>query len=163
MTNDNSQMYMENHPTTGHRPPITIASRITKGVLVKTFIELALVTLLVAWAIYSNFHPRVRGAIDNVRRDEITGWAYDPDSKDEPVEVHLYVDNVFVVGQLADGERIDLVSAGVSQGSNHGFRFTPPVLAAGRHSIQVYVLRDSFRRGRILIPLSRNAITLDVE
>ena len=152
---------MENRPTTGHPHPI--ASRLTKGVLVKTFLEIAVVALLVGWAAYSNFHPRVKGAIDNVARDEITGWAYDPDSKDKPVEVHLYVNEAFVAAQTAERERIDLVSAGVSQRPNHGFRFTPPVLASGHHTIQVYVLRDSFRRGRILLPLSRNAITLDVE
>jgi hypothetical protein len=140
-----------------------IASRITKGVLVKTFIEIALVTILVAWALYSNFHPRVRGTIDNVTRAEITGWAYDPDSKDKPVEVHLYVNEAFVEAQIAERERIDIVSAGVSQRPNHGFRFTPPVLTSGHHTIQVYVVRDSFRHGRILLPLARNAIILDIE
>ena len=152
---------MDNHPTTDHHS--AIASRITNGVLVKTFVEIAIVGLLVAWAAYSNFHPRVRGVIDNVTRAEITGWAYDPDSKDKPVEVHLYVNEAFVAAQIAESERIDIVSAGVSQRPNHGFRFTPPVLASGRHTIQVYALRDSFRRGMVLLPLSRNAITLDVE
>ncbi len=142
---------------------LLIASRLTKGVLVKASIELVLVCLLVSWAAYSNLHPSVRGVIDSVAHDRITGWAYDPDSKERPVEVHLYIDERFVASQLADQERADLVTARVAAGPNYGFYFTPPTLTPGRHAIQVYVVRDSFKRGKILLPLARNAVTLGID
>ena len=139
-----------------------IASRIVNGVLLKTFVEIALVCALVGFAAYRNFHPRVRGAIDVASQERVTGWAFDPDSVNDRLEVLLYVDDVFVAAQTADLERIDLPAQRAAADPNHGFSFSPLLVAPGEHTVQVYAVRKSFRGEKHLLPLASHPVRVTI-
>jgi hypothetical protein len=130
------------------------ATRIVNGVLLITFAEIAIVCAFVGLAAYRNLHPRVRGAIDIAASDRITGWAFDPDTPGDRLEVHLYVDDVFVATQTANLERIDLTARNAANDANHGFSFVAPSLSSGDHAAQVYAVRPSFRGDKLLLPLA---------
>jgi hypothetical protein len=53
----------------------------------------------------------------------VAGWAIDPNSPDDALEVQLFIDEKLVASKLADEERTDLVRAGVTPTKNHGFNF----------------------------------------
>jgi len=61
----------------------------------------------------------------SVQSDQIRvrGWAIDPDTK-EPIAVHVYVDNTFVVSWTADQSRPDVAAAKPGYGDRHGFDAT---------------------------------------
>lgn len=135
-----------------------VASRIVNGVLLKTFVEILVVCGLVGFAAYRNLHPRVRGAVDVASIDRVAGWAFDPDSASDQLEVHLYIDDAFVATQTANLERNDLTAQGAANDPNHGFIFSSLEISTGEHSAQVYAVRKSFRGQRLLLPLASNPI-----
>src|SRR5262245_24028915 len=92
----------------------TVATRLLKAVLAKSFVEMLFVCLIATLAAFSNFSPMLRGAIDVADQNRVAGWVYDPQSRGETVEVQLFVDGNFVASQLAGLKREDLVRAEVS-------------------------------------------------
>lgn len=82
------------------------------------------------------------GAIDSVVDGGagsilVTGWALDPDLT-TPINVHVYVDGLVVLGLTAAGSRPD-VDAVFGRGPNHGFASTVPA-AAGAHTVCFYAI-----------------------
>ncbi len=71
---------------------------------------------------------------------------------------------VATLAALADEERIDLVSAGVTSNPNHGFNFdlTQIKLAPGRHTAQVYALRPAAGANKILLPIAKQPCVFEV-
>lgn len=54
------------------------------------------------------------------------GWAFDPETA-APIDVHLYVNNVWGGAFTASTPRADIAAAYPSYGAAHGFEFTVPV------------------------------------
>ncbi len=122
------------------RPDSSVPSRLLKAVVAKSFIEVVLVCAVATLAAFSTFSPRLRGALDVADQTRVAGWA------------------------LADEERIDLVSAGVTSNPNHGFNFdlTQIKLAPGRHTAQVYALRPAAGANKILLPIAKQPCVFEV-
>jgi len=59
---------------------------------------------------------RVRGAIDRWNGRTVDGWAFDPRSPDQAVNVTVHADGVLVASGPADAERPDLAAAGFGSG-----------------------------------------------
>jgi len=74
----------------------------------------------------------------------VRGWAYDPDTPNESVNIHVYMDGTYIGSGVANTLRED-VNAVYGCGSNHGFDITIPVTVAetGNHSIDVYALNTN--------------------
>ncbi len=83
------------------------------------------------------------GTLDKAEHDEISGWVWDPEKPDEPVDVEVLDDDVVVLRTTADFYRKDLQDAGVGDG-RHGFvlRGLSAVLSGSRHRVRVRRARD---------------------
>lgn len=138
------------------------SARILRAVAAKSLLDLLIVCALVAAAALANLHPFVRGAIDVADATRVAGWAYDPLSSNEALEVQLFIDGRFVASEMADERRNDLVERGATVQPGHGFTFRLAPLAPGRYEAQVYVVRSSFGRSKMLLPLSRTPIAFEV-
>jgi hypothetical protein len=142
----------------------SIPSRLLKAVVAKSFIEVALICVIATLAAFSTFSPQLRGAIDISDQKRVAGWAYDPRTPEDPLETQLFIDGKPVASKLADERRVDLVESGVTSNPNHGFNFdlTPINLAPGRHTAQVYVLRNAAGENKILLPIAQQASVFEV-
>ena len=139
------------------RPDSSVPSRLLKAVVAKSFIEIILVCAIATLAAFSTFSPRLRGALDVADQTRVAGWAVAPEAPDVALEVQLFIDDKLVASKLADEERRDLVSSGVTSNPNHGFSFdlTRINIAPGRHTAQVYALRPVAGETKVLLPVSR--------
>jgi len=146
------------------RPDSSVPSRLLKAVVAKSFIEIVLVCAVATLAAFSTFSPRLRGALDVADRTRVAGWALAPEAPDVALEVQLFIDEKLAASKLADEERIDLVSSGVTSNPNHGFNFdlTQINLAPGRHTAQVYALRHAAGANKILLPIAKQPRALEV-
>ncbi len=81
--------------------------------------------------------PRV-GNVDRVGYDEISGWVWDPEHPDEPVDIEILDGDVVVLKVSADEFRADLADAGLGKG-RHGFtiRNLGGILPLSRHRVRV--------------------------
>ncbi|HZS06848.1 MAG TPA: hypothetical protein VFD58_18575 [Blastocatellia bacterium] len=142
----------------------SLATRLLRAVLAKSFLEILVVSALVALAAYWHFNPQLRGAIDVADEHRVAGWVADPRKPGEAIEVQLFIDGQFVAVRHADESRGDLVRAGAANDRLHGFTFTLESVrpAAGRHTVQVYALRPSSDSSRILLPLSEQPLMIEV-
>lgn len=141
-----------------------VASRLLKAVSIKMLIEIIFVCIVVSLAASRTFHPFLRGALDMVNSARVAGWASDPTSLDEPLEVQLFVDGAFVAATRAVEVRHDLVAAGATTGPEHGFSFALKAanLAPGLHFAQVYAVRPSIGSSLTLIPISKQPVKFEV-
>ncbi|HQR35959.1 MAG TPA: hypothetical protein PLK30_24765 [Blastocatellia bacterium] len=142
----------------------SIASKLLNAVLLKSFAEVLLVCVVASLAAFSTFSPQLRGAIDVADQTRIAGWVNDPRSSDRSLEVQLFIDGKFVASKLADAPREDLVKAGVTSRPNHGFSFDlmqlgQVNLSPGKHSAQVYAVREAAGESKILLPISTSPVT----
>jgi hypothetical protein len=137
--------------------PQSKATRLLKAVLAKSFLEILIVCVVIALAAYSNFNPILRGAIDAADASRVAGWVYDPLSREEAVEVQLFIDGVFVATQTANQRREDLVRAEAAPDASHGFSFNLRnlKLAPGSHTTQVFAVRDANGPNKMLTSLSK--------
>ena len=112
----------------------------------------------------ANFHPFLRGAIDIADEKRIAGWARDPVSPDEAVQVQLFIDGDFVASMRANEQRPDLVTAGAARRPDHGFTFTIDSLklSPGRHIVQVYAIRAALGRNMVMVPIEKQPVSLEV-
>lgn len=82
------------------------------------------------------------GNIDRVTAEEnmvtVVGWIIDPDTT-APIDVHVYVDDDFAAGVVADRNRPDVAAAYPAYGGEHGFATTVSV-SDGTHEICAYGL-----------------------
>jgi hypothetical protein len=146
------------------RPDSSVPSRLLKAVVAKSFIEIVLVCAVATLAAFSTFSPRLRGALDVADQTRVAGWAVAPEAPDVALEVQLFIDEKLAASKLADEERTDLVSAGVTSNPNHGFNFdlTRINLAPGRHTAQVYALRPAAGENKILLPIAKQPRVFEV-
>ncbi|MFN0027329.1 MAG: twin-arginine translocation signal domain-containing protein [Acidimicrobiales bacterium] len=84
----------------------------------------------------------VIGAFDWVFRSpsgaRVVGWAVDPDTTD-PLDIHVYIDGVFVGSKLADVNRPDVGALFPQFGDNHGYDIDVPAFA-GTRQVTVYAI-----------------------
>lgn len=145
-------------------PNSSIPSRLLRAVAAKTFVEVILVCVVATLAAFSTFNPQLRGAIDVADQTRVAGWAYDPHSSEDAMEVQLFIDGKLAASKLADEKRIDLVESGVTPKPDHGFSFDLKLinLAPGRHTAQVYALRPAAGANKILLPITRQPSVFEV-
>jgi glycosyltransferase involved in cell wall biosynthesis len=81
---------------------------------------------------------RLRGYVEQVTRDGVLGWAFDPDAPDTRVAVGVFDNGVEIGRAVADLPRGDLARAGIGDG-RHGFYVTVPggFSTGVRHEIAV--------------------------
>jgi hypothetical protein len=142
----------------------SVPSRLLKAVVAKTFAEIILVCVVATLAAFSTFSPQLRGAVDVADQTRVAGWVCDPQSPEVALEVQLFIDQKLVASKLADERRIDLVESGAASNPNHGFSFDlrSLKLAPGRHTAQVYALRQATGANKILLPVMKQPGVFEV-
>jgi hypothetical protein len=147
------------------QPDQSIASRLLRAVIAKSFLEVLLVCVVATLAAFSTFSPQLRGAIDVADRTRVAGWVHDPRSPDDALEVLLFIDGKFVATARASERRDDLVKAGVTATPNHGFSFLLESLhlTNGDRLVQVYAVRNTSGASRILLPISKTPRAIKVD
>jgi len=149
----------------GPRVESRVATRLLRSVIIKSFLDVFFICLVVSLAAFSNFGPLLRGAIDVADQTRVAGWTYDPQAAGAELEVQLFIDGRFAAAQRAGEPRADLVRAGATINADHGFSFAvePLHLAPGRHLAQVYVVRQPAGRHKMLLPLSEEPLSFQVD
>ena len=81
------------------------------------------------------------GGLEIARRQphaiQVVGWTADPDTPNQPIQVHVYVDGVGAGVAMASRLRTDVGQHYPWLGNNHGFQISVPVSQA-RHRVCVY-------------------------
>jgi hypothetical protein len=108
--------------------------------VVKSFLELALVSGVALTFYLSNVSQNLRGAVDVVSENEVSGWVFDKSVPATAIEVQLFLNNSFYSAAEASMERGDIVAAGIAQNSFHGFRFQVEGLSPGHYTVVVYAV-----------------------
>ena len=145
-------------------PQQSVATRLLGAILAKSFLEVVLVCVVATLAAFSTFSPVLRGAIDVADQHQIAGWALDPLTPDEAIEVQLFIDGKFLATKSSDERRDDLVEAGAATKPNHGFTFLLESfnLPSGNHIVQVYAVRDAVGANKSLLPLAKKPRTIEI-
>jgi hypothetical protein len=73
-----------------------------------------------------------RGRLEGVNAKSISGWAWDPEKPDEPVEVDIYAGDELLTTITAEEFRQELVDARRGNGQHHFTCPTPAELRDGR-------------------------------
>ncbi len=68
----------------------------------------------------------------------VSGWTIDPETT-APIDIHVYVDGVFVGSAQASGSRPDVGNVYPGYGNNHGFTLTVKAMAGSRR-VCVYAI-----------------------
>lgn len=81
----------------------------------------------------------IRGFVDVIRRDLITGWVADSDDPNRVFEIVVHVDGLERGRYFADQPRQDLRAAGIYGEGNHSFRIVldPPLCPEKDHEVIV--------------------------
>ncbi len=83
------------------------------------------------------------GALDVVEAQpgvfKVRGWAIDPDTSD-PIQVHVWVDNVAATTFTANIERPDVAAVYSAFGAAHGFEGEVSALGSGKRSVCAYAI-----------------------
>jgi hypothetical protein len=140
----------------------TTAARLYSAIVLKSVLEILFVCALVAFAAFVNLHPLVRGAIDIADASRVAGWACDPRSPGEALEMQLFIDGEFIEARRADEPRPDLVQSAAADNPNHGFTFHLAPLSPGVHRAQVFAVRPSFGSSLTLLPLAPSPISFEI-
>ncbi len=153
-------MQMDAGEQTQAKSETTVATKLLRAVIAKSFLEILFICVIATLAAFKNYSPLLRGAIDVADRTQVSGWAHDPQAPGESLEVQLFIDDQFIATQRAEQRRDDLVRAGATKLPNHGFRFdlTSVGLAEGRHTVQVYAVRAAAGTNKMLLPLAKQPI-----
>jgi len=92
------------------------------------------------------------------RAIRVRGWAFDPDTPTQPIQVHVYVDGIGRVAATADRQRLDVAAAFPGTGSAHGYDITVNGVAYGSHQVCTYGINDT--PGSVNPQLGCKAVTL---
>ena len=99
------------------------------------------------------------GNLDRVGFDEISGWVWDPEHPEQPVDIEILDNDVVLLRVAADQFRADLAEAGMGTG-HHGFaiRNLGGVLPLSRHTVRVRRASDGKDLPRSPTSISRNML-----
>src|SRR6185295_5159522 len=110
--------------------------------LAKSIIETILIGALAVASFITAWPPTFHGW-GEVAGNRISGWAVNDANPFERVEVQLYVDGQLVNSTLANQSRPDVAAAGWSKDEWHGYSFSLPPLATGKHEARIFALHAS--------------------
>lgn len=79
-------------------------------------------------------HPNLKGYFDELTETEFRGWAIDESRINHPVELDIFVDNIFLTTIETIHERRDLIEAGIG-GEQAGFKVIFPENIFTKNSI----------------------------
>jgi len=141
-----------------------VTTRLFTAIVIKTLLEVIFICAIVTLAATANFHPFLRGAIDIADEKHIAGWARDPTSSDQALDVQLFIDGDFVAAMRSNEPRSDLVTAGAAKRPDHGFAFSIDSLklAPGRHIVQVYAVREALGSNMVMVPIAKQPVVLEI-
>ncbi len=99
------------------------------------------------------------GNLDRAGYDEISGWVWDSDHPDEPVDIEILDGDVVVLKVSADQFRPDLAEAGIGDG-HHGFAIQNlgGILPLSRHLVRVRRASDTRDLPKSPIWISRSVL-----
>lgn len=142
----------------------SVPSRLLKAILAKSIIEIILICAVATFAAFSTSSPRLRGDVDIANQRRVYGWVLAPEAPDVAIEVQLFIGEKWVASQLADEQRNDLLRRGMASNPYHGFYFdlNRLNLAPGRHTLQVYAVRQAPGSNKILSPIARRRIVIGI-
>ena len=143
-------------------PKMNATTTLVPALIIKSVIETVFVAVIAVLFFVDVFPPSFHGW-GEATNHSIAGWVVNDLEPRDPVEVQLFIDDVFVTTGVANKPRPDVVSAGWAQDMWHGFEFPLTVIEPGEHVARVYALhasRDRLKRGLQLIgdpiPFRRN-------
>ena len=101
-------------------------------------------------------------ATGGVNSITVSGWAYDPDTPNETLTVHIYVDGVHVTQCLAD-KYYASVDEIYGSGKYHGYEYTfeYPVTKTGEHTVTAYAINTYLKGSNT--ELTQSPITVIVK
>lgn len=82
---------------------------------------------------------------------QISGWAFDRDSVEVGLSIHVYIDGVFQGGMKADKLRADVNTAYPGAGEYHGFDGVIETTLTGERKVEVYAINVGGGNGNSLI------------
>jgi autotransporter-associated beta strand protein len=149
---DNSRMMFHNaldydalYPEAPREPPLYCAPRVEDGLALEVLRNEHLVRARHLGADGRVRLPaaRLRGRVDLVTHDRITGWAFDPASPQSAVAVVVLANGVEIAHLIADRYRPDLERAGIGDGCHSFDLMMPGGLAEDvQHKIEVGFAAD---------------------
>ncbi|MFT8523387.1 Hint domain-containing protein [Gluconobacter oxydans] len=106
----------------------------------------------------------MRGYIDNVSRDRVCGWIYDPSKPGESVAIQVAVNGTIVERSIANGRRPDVADVGAGP-ERCGFDlfFIPPLSPLTRQVIEVRNERTGALLGQPVVLEAANQFDSDLE
>jgi hypothetical protein len=128
-------------------------ARLTHYLIVKSVIDILLVSSLAVGFYLMVFHPYFHGWVDDANPRWIRGWVINRIAPAENVEAQLYIDGRFVESQAANQSRPDIVAARLAENERHGFFFLTPALDEGEHEARVYAVHASDEGARRTLQL----------
>lgn len=128
-------------------------TRLTYYLIVKSVIDISLVSILAIGFYLIAFHPYFHGWVDDANPRWIRGWVINRTAPTEDVEAQLYIDGHFIRSQAASQSRPDIVASHLAENEKHGFFFLTPVLEEGEHEARVYAVHASDEETRRTLQL----------
>lgn len=101
-------------------------------------------------------HEEVVGGSGTIR---VQGWAYDPDTPDTEVVLHIYVDGSFASSCVANQPRNDIGDS-LGCGNNHGFDHTFEYNSPGEHKVDIYAINTKAGGNSALLENSSKVVTV---
>jgi len=123
------------------------SSRLIHLLLAKSILEALLITAVAVAFYFATTNPYVRGWLDRVDGQSVSGWVVDESNASARVEVQLFIDGMFVGDKPAADFRPDVHAANRADDDWHGFVFNTPSLQAGEHEACAYAVHAA-RGGR---------------
>lgn len=127
--------------------------RLIHLLLSKSIAEALLMAAVTVAFFFVTTNPGLRGVLDKADKLAVTGWAVNDNDRAARVELQLFVDDRFVSVGVANQYRPDVHDANRAGDDWHGFSFSTPPLAAGRHEARVYAVHANGGGARVTLQL----------
>src|ERR1043165_7677232 len=118
--------------------------RLIHLLLSKSIAEALLMAAVTVAFFFVTTNPGLRGVLDKADKLAVTGWAVNDNDPAARVELQLFVDDQY---------RPDVHDANRAGDDWHGFSFSTPPLAAGRHEARVYAVHANGGGARVTLQL----------
>ncbi|MCP9319598.1 Hint domain-containing protein [Acetobacter persici] len=106
----------------------------------------------------------MRGYIDNVSRDRVCGWIYDPAKPGKSVAIQVAVNGTIVERSVANGRRPDVADAGAGpERCGFDLLFVPPLSPLTRQIIEIRNERTGALLGQPIVVEAANQFDSDLE
>jgi hypothetical protein len=138
-------------------------ARLIHLLISKSIIEALLIGGVAVAFFCATTNPYFRGVLDAADQTSVTGWAVDESRPYTRVEVQLFIDDRFAATTAADQFRPDVREARRAEDDWHGFVFTTPRLAAGKHEARVYAVHSNSSGARKTLQLIGKPYRFSVE